>query len=265
MSSAVAQAVVRPLDDMADVSRASELLAEIWGFPPEQSPVTPELLRALSHSGNYVVGAWVGDELVGVSAGFLGKRGDTVYLHSHIAGVAPDHQGGQLGFAIKQHQRTWALERDIATIEWTFDPLVRRNAYFNLAKLGAVVVAYERNFYGPMRDALNADDETDRALARWELNGSSRPTAGNGEAAAILRPDTDGRPIVNSSAAPVLRAWIPRDSLELRQRDPEVAAQWRMALRESAGAAIKHGYVAVDMDREGWYTLVVGGEDGDRR
>jgi predicted GNAT superfamily acetyltransferase len=256
MKSAVAETVVRPLDHMAALARAADLLAEIWGYPPNQGPATPELLRALAHSGNYVAGAWVDQELIGVSAGFLGQRDGAVYLHSHISGVAPAHQGGRVGSALKQHQRAWALERGVTTIEWTFDPLVRRNAYFNLAKLGAVVVGFEVDFYGSMRDAINAGDETDRAVARWDLKADARPPVDATDAFAILRPDDDGKPVVDSSAAQVLKAWIPRDNLQLRERDPDAAASWRQALRDTVGAAIRRGYVAVDMTRDGWYTLV---------
>jgi len=257
MRSVVAEAVVRPLDDMAVLTRAADLLAEIWGFPPNEGPLMPELLRALVHAGNYVAGAWVADELVGVSAGILGLRDARVYLHSHISGVSLNHQGAAVGFALKQHQRSWALERDIHTIEWTFDPLVRRNAYFNLSKLGARVVAYEADFYGPMRDAINAGDHTDRVLARWQLDGSvPSPPVDNAEVAEILQADDDGRPVVSSAAAPVLRAWIPSDIVELRERDPDAAARWRQALRDSVGEAVELGYTAVDMSRDGWYTLV---------
>jgi len=256
MKSAVAEAVVRTIDDMAVIARAADLLAEIWGLPPEQSPLNPEVLRALSHAGSYVAGAWIADELVGVSAGFLGQREGRLYLHSHISGVAPSHQGTAVGFALKQHQRSWALERDIDTIEWTFDPLVRRNAYFNLRKLGARVVAYEPDFYGPMRDAINAGDHTDRVLARWHLRGVERVPGEDGDAWPILREEGDKTPVVDTSSAPVLRAWIPPDVVELRQRDPEAAARWREAVRDSVGDAIQRGYTAVDMSRDGWYTLV---------
>ena len=68
--------------------------------------------------------------------------------------MAPSHQGTAVGFVLKQHQRSWALERDIDTIEWTFDPLVRRNAYFNLTKLGARLVGYVDNFYGKLHDGV---------------------------------------------------------------------------------------------------------------
>ena len=256
MSTAVTQTVVRPLTTMDELARASELLASIWGYPPGEGPVTPELLRALSHSGNYVAGAWHDDELIGASAGFLGRHEGAVHLHSHISGVAPGHQGTHAGFALKQHQRTWALERDIPVIVWTFDPLVRRNAYFNLAKLGASVVGYEADFYGVMRDAINAGEETDRAVAEWHLEAPPRAVADASAATVVLRPDDNGRPLVSESGDSVLRAWVPEDYLALRADDPELARSWRLALRDTLGRALADDYVAVDMTRDGWYTLV---------
>ena len=258
MKAAVAETVVRPLVEMDELARAADLLAAIWGFPQDQGPVPPELLRALAHSGNYVAGAWSDGALIGASAGFLGKHDNDTgpHLHSHISGVAPQHQGSHVGYALKQHQRSWALERDVSTIEWTFDPLVRRNAYFNLAKLGATIVAFERDFYGAMRDALNAGDETDRAVVRWDLEApATEPVDGQG-AAVILQADDHGRPVADASVAPVLRAWIPENNLVLRDRDPALARGWRQALRETVGAALQRGYVATEMTRDGWYTLV---------
>ena len=259
MSTAVTQTLVRPLSTMDELARASELLASIWGYPPGEGPVTPELLRALSHSGNYVAGAWHDGELIGASAGFLGRHDGAVHLHSHISGVDPAHQGTHAGFALKQHQRTWALERDIPVIVWTFDPLVRRNAYFNLAKLGASVVDYEPDFYGLMRDAINAGEETDRAVAEWHLEAPARALPDVTTATVILGPDDNGRPhspVSFDGGAAVLRAWVPEDYLALRADDPELARSWRLGLRDTVGRALAEGYVAVDMTRDGWYTLV---------
>jgi predicted GNAT superfamily acetyltransferase len=246
--------VIRTLVEMDELQQAAELLAAIWGFPQDQGPVTPELLRALAHSGNYVAGAWDGDELVGASAGFLGRHGDELHLHSHISGVAPDHQGAHIGLALKHHQRAWAADRDVDTIEWTFDPLVRRNAYFNLAKLGARIVGYEPHFYGVMRDAVNAGDETDRAVVRWSVIGDEVVPSG-AEGTVVLRPDDDGGPLVDKCDADVLLAWVPEDIVALRRRDPELALLWRGALRDTLGAAMADGYRATAMTRDGWYTI----------
>ena len=256
MKAEVARAVVRPLDGMSELTDAAGLLADIWGYAEGQYPLMPETLRALAHAGNYVTGAWLGEELVGVSAGFIGLHDGATLLHSHISGVARAHQGTHIGFALKQHQREWALERGVDVIEWTFDPLVRRNAYFNLTKLGAVVVGFEADFYGHMRDALNAGDHTDRAVARWLLRAPVRPPVDIAGAPAILRAADDGRPVADGSTAPVLRAWIPEDHAAMRESDPATANDWRLAVRETVGAALCRGYVATAMSRDGWYTLV---------
>ncbi len=58
---------------------------------------------------------------------------------------------------MKLHQRAWAIARGIPVIEWTFDPLVARNAYFNIRKLGAMPVEYLPNFYGIMGDGINGE------------------------------------------------------------------------------------------------------------
>lgn len=248
------ESVIRELTEMDELQQAADLLAAIWGYPADQGPITPELLRALAHSGNYVAGAWEGDRLVAASAGFLGTHGDALHLHSHIAGVHPEHQGAQIGLALKHHQRTWAAERGVASIEWTFDPLVRRNAFFNLSKLRARIVGYEPHFYGVMRDAMNAGDETDRAVVRWDVRASeSAPPSQTG--VVVLRAGDDGAPVVDKSDADVLKAWIPEDVVALRQADPEAALAWRAALRDTLGAAVNDGYVATGMTRDGWYTL----------
>jgi predicted GNAT superfamily acetyltransferase len=244
---------VRSLVEMNELTRAADLLAEVWGYPPGQLPVTPELLRALEHAGNYVAGAFVDDVLVGASAAFFGRRAaDDVFLHSHITGVLPQHQGHDIGYALKQHQREWALARGVDTIEWTFDPLIRRNAYFNLARLGAVVVGYERDLYGAMRDAVNAGEETDRVVARWHLRAPPRSLVDGPDASVILSADAEGRPHCAESDAAVLRAWIPEDY----GRDRHRLAGWRRAVRDTLGSAISRGFVGVHMSRDGWYTLV---------
>ena len=59
----------------------------------------------------------------------------------------------------------------MSKIVWTFDPLVRRNALFNLARLGARTTRYEVDFYGPVRDAINGEDDTDRLVVEWATSG----------------------------------------------------------------------------------------------
>jgi predicted GNAT superfamily acetyltransferase len=252
MGAAEEQPDVRPLDAMPDIERAVALLAEIWGEP---GPMSPEMLRALGHAGGYTAGAWIAGELVGVSAGFLARHGGELLLHSHISGVRRDRQGANVGYALKQHQRAWARAQGIKTIEWTFDPISRRNAYFNLGKLGACIVGYERDFYGTMRDAINSGEPSDRAIVRWHLGAVIWSLPRGSRPSTVLAADDDGRPVRSPIDGPILRAWIPEDHAAMRVTEPDLARQWRHAVRETFELAMQAKYVAVGMTRDGWYTL----------
>src|ERR1700730_4130745 len=158
------RAVMVELRELEEMRELEALFAAIWERLDEP-PVNSDLLRALAHSGNYVVGARLGNRIVGGLVGWLGGvPGHELHMHSHILGVVGDSQVRGLGFELKQHQRRWCLERGIKVVEWTFDPLVGRNAHFNLTKLGAQAHQYLVNFYGEMVDGLNAGEESDRIL-----------------------------------------------------------------------------------------------------
>src|SRR6266508_6282058 len=213
---------VRELHAVAELRLAQRLFAEIWRPAPDSPPpVTAELLRALAHAGNYVAGAWAGQRLSGACMGFFsappgaqgpslpgGAQGPGRALHSHIAGVAPGTQRRGVGFALKVHQRAWALSRGLPLAVWTFDPLVARNAWFNLSKLAAVASEYLPDFYGPMTDAINAGDASDRLLVAWRLEDprvaaacSGSPAEPDAEAlrsagaVVALDEDRDGLPV----------------------------------------------------------------------
>ena len=106
-------------------------------------------------------------QMIGASFAFHGADG---HLHSHVTGVLAEWQGRGLGLVTKLHQRAWCLQRGIDRVTWTFDPLVQRNARFNLQRLGAELVEYLPSFYGPMTDGINAGDDTDRAFVVWNLD-----------------------------------------------------------------------------------------------
>jgi predicted GNAT superfamily acetyltransferase len=191
-------------------------------------------MRAIEHAGGYVVGAYAGDRLLAASTAFAGFDADLrPTLHSHVTGVLPDGQGRGIGRALKLHQRAWAVERGIAAITWTFDPLVRRNAWFNLNVLGAVGVEYLVDFYGPMHDGLNAGQPTDRLFCRWDL--------APGAAAA--------------PAEPGVVVPLPEDVEQLRRTDPDAAAEWRLAVRDAVVRAMSDGLVARCVDADGALVL----------
>jgi predicted GNAT superfamily acetyltransferase len=258
---------VRPLHDAAEAVRAIALFDGIWRTAAADRPISTELLVALAHSGNYVAGAFAGDELVGAAAGFLAApagRG----LHSHIAGVSAQARGRHVGLALKLDQRAWALEAGLAEITWTFDPLVRRNAAFNLRRLRARAAEYLRDFYGEMRDSVNAGDASDRLLVAWPLADDEVATACEGTtvgpslppAAPVLEVGPDGGPAPVDAApgARALAAATPVDIETMRRERPDLARAWRLALRDTLGDLMTEGAPVVGLTPEGSYVVVRG-------
>ena len=253
---------IRLLESVAEFDAASRLVDRIWIDDDPKAP--PALLRALAHAGNFVAGAFSKGELVGVSIGFFGQEGDHFHLHSHITGVDPRLQNKSLGFALKQFQRSWALAQGASSVRWTADPLVRRNLYFNLCKLGATVVDYYPDFYGPLLDGVNGDGESDRVLLHWEL-ASPRAVEAAGQppleptvrpGAVIVAPGADGFPVVAPPArAETLLVSIPDDIVGLRSTDPDQAEAWREAVRVAVSGALGDGYRGETITRDGWFLL----------
>ncbi|SEM29938.1 GNAT family N-acetyltransferase [Streptacidiphilus jiangxiensis] len=262
-----ADVTITELHEPDGIREACRLLDRVWRPEPTNPLITPDLLRVFAHSGSYVVGVHRDGRMVGACLGFLAATG----LHSHIAGVESGLRSRNVGFAVKLHQRAWALARGITTVTWTYDPLISRNAYFNLTKLGALPDEYLTDFYGPMNDELNAGAETDRLLVRWDLAGERaiHATAGLRPAAAHLAAthlDTpgavvaldakpDGLPVVGRCDGSPALVRIPPDIEELRRSDPATARAWRHALREVLGGLMAEGRAVTEFTRDGWYVI----------
>jgi len=274
---------IEELTELDDLRELADLFAEVWGRSGEP-PISSDILRALAQSGNYIAAARSDGRVIGGIVGWLGGHPPRdLHLHSHILGVLPGTEARGLGFALKQHQRTWCLERGVGAVEWTFDPLVRRNAYFNLTKLGAEAARYLVDFYGRMDDGINAGDESDRILIRWELTseraksaaaGRAREPGIDGDAAQILVVGQDGQPIEQDPLPGARRGaargatsthvgrpgqmalvQVPDDIVAARRLQPELARRWRKALRAALGEAMSAGYRVIGATREGWYVL----------
>jgi predicted GNAT superfamily acetyltransferase len=264
-----ARVLVRPVSSLAELTTLDRMLAGIWQEDATGQVLTTELLRALAKSGNYVAGAFDGGTLIGAAVAFFAAPGERE-LHSHIAGVTAGATGRSVGFALKQHQRAWALQRGITTVSWTFDPLVARNAYFNLTKLGAMPTEYLPNFYGPMHDRINGDDDSDRLLVRWDLAAPAVVSASAGKARRCVRPPTAAVALRRSSAGgPVpgpfrgstVAVAVPEDIEALRRSAPGAAKDWRVAVRDTLGALLADGLRFAGFDRDGWYVLTRGTEE----
>lgn len=259
--------VIRMLDDLAGQSLARGLFDQIWSTDGD-TQVTSNLLQALVHNGAYVSGAFIGDRIVGAAFAFPGRDSSGhLHLHSHMAAVLDEVRDRGIGAALKWHQRGWAIENGYQTITWTFDPLVRRNARLNLLKLGVYVSDYFEDFYGDMADALNVGDATDRAMAHWEL--LSERTLNAAASANGLPPDSipsgatnaitieNEEPIIHKVASTddVLVVRLPPDIIEIRKRDPALAARWRMAVRSVLSPALAGGMEIVGFTDDGAYLV----------
>jgi len=129
-------------------------------------------------------------------------------------------------------------------ITWTFDPLLRRNAAFNLLTLGARVESYAENVYGQMHDVLNAGEVSDRLFVRWHLSDPC-------PVPPVDTPDDRARLVAT-----------PEDAEALRATDPDLAAQWRLRLREQLGRALASGSRVIGLTKDGSYVLAPGDETG---
>ncbi|MEX1077717.1 MAG: hypothetical protein WED09_01235 [Homoserinimonas sp.] len=269
-TNAAVKAGVRIADEheMARFHEIDSLFKTVWGLTAATGPIPAELVRSMSHGGASISAAYNGDNALCGAAVMIGSANDHS-VYSLIAGVLPDLADRGVGFAIKQHQRAWALERGIDRMVWTFDPLVSRNARFNLTKLGASSSEYIENFYGEMQGQINANDESDRLVAIWQLCSESAISASEGHVPDPQRPTfgpsdvreigPDDKPIL-VEAAGSLWCRVPHDVVALRQQSPGVAAAWRSCIRSAFSTAFASGHRARGVSRDGWYRLVTGGE-----
>ncbi|MEV6637445.1 GNAT family N-acetyltransferase [Actinoplanes sp. NPDC051470] len=245
---------IRALESITDLMAADSLTRDIWQ-PVEPGMMLPlETMRAFAHTGNYLVGAYSGEEMVGCSIGFFEAPAANA-LHSHVTGVTDRAAGRGVGRALKLHQRQWCLERGVAAITWTYDPLVARNAYFNLARLGARPTTYLTNFYGTMQDGRNGKDESDRLMARWEVARYPPPPTPVDGAEVVLGRAADGGPAYEPGGGPRVLVAVPDDIEALREADPDTANRWRHAVREALTGLLAEGYYFAGFDRTGYYIL----------
>ena len=205
------------------------LVEAVWG--PEVVPPR-NLLRGMAIGGACMLVARRDGRPVAFALSFLGWEGG-VHLHSHQVGVHSSMRGSGVGLALKLAQRADCLERGINEIRWTFDPVLRANAHFNLVRLGASVVAFLPHCYGDRRDAFNTGETTDRVEVSWRLD---RPVGGS-----MVEPGERDEVI-----------GIPSDYLALRTDDPEAAASVRREVGERLAGVFAEGAVVLGLCEQGY-------------
>jgi len=215
---------IRPLATHSEFQDAVQLQQQIWGF--EEIELLPvRLFVVATKVGGQAFGAFDGNRMIGFCLAIPGlKAGGRSYLHSHMLGVLPEYRDAQVGRRLKLTQRDEALSRGIDLIEWTFDPLEIKNAFFNMQRLGAVVRRYVLNQYGTTTSHLHGGLPTDRCIAEWWIKSP--------RAQAIVAGQTfAGNPIEKLIA-------IPADIAEIRSRDPKRAGE----IQRQASVEFREGF-----------------------
>lgn len=161
---------IREVETIEELDACLDLQREVFGFSDlEVSP--RRYLIVAKRSGGFTLGAFDGAKMVGLAITVPAFQGETRVFYSHMAAISPGYQGCGIGTKLKWAQRKIALERNVKFIKWTFQPVLARNAFFNLEKLGAVIRRYIPNFYGTgfSNSGVQSELESDRVYADWEL------------------------------------------------------------------------------------------------
>lgn len=280
---------IRFLESPDEMQMIERLIDDIWrGGPKDVVPA--HILLAFVHNGGLAIGAFKDDEMVGFVFGFPGisksQQENRIKHCSHQMGVHPDHRGKDIGFILKRAQWQMVRQQGIDQITWTYDPLLSKNAYLNISRLGAVCNTYRRNEYGDMVDELNAGLASDRFQIDWwthtkrvsqHLDKENWTALGlqnyqQADIQVLYSPEIDSnfgllRPPTKftSPGGNLALVEIPINFQTLRETDLSLAKDWRFFTREIFEESFKAGYIVTDFiyDRSeisprGFYILTDG-------
>lgn len=238
---------VRSCEGFEELEACVALQIATWGYD-EMDVIPRRMFTVAQRIGGQVMGAFTADSLLaGFAMAIPGIKKGEPYLHSHMLAVQPKYRNTGVGRRLKLAQREDALKRGIRLMEWTFDPLEIKNAFFNIEKLGAITRSYSPNFYGVSSARIQGGRPTDRLHAEWWLD-SDRVT----EAMAGRR--------------------APRGGVEMRIELPHQVMQWKesevgapraMELQKTNQGKFAEGFargLAVtgfsrDSEGNGWFEL----------
>jgi predicted GNAT superfamily acetyltransferase len=271
------------LDQPGEMEAVEVLQRTVW--PASETEVVPvHILVAGVHNGGLLVGAFrdtPAEPLIGFVFGFPGlyqtPDGPRAKHYSHMLAVHPDFRDRGLGFALKRAQWQMVRHQGLDRITWTFDPLMSRNAHLNIGKLGAVCNTYRLEFYGEMRDGLNAGLPSDRFDVDWWVNTKRverrlsrkarlrldlahylaggteilNPTRREGagwpqpSGSVELQPE-QGKQEMQATNNPLLLVEIPSDFQAMKTAEPALALEWRLHSRWLFESLFKRGYLVTD-------------------
>jgi predicted GNAT superfamily acetyltransferase len=266
---------IRELITIAEMQQIQALECKVWGI--EAIP-THQTLTAVKNGG-IMVGAYVGEQLIGFSYGFAGFRDGKSYLCSHMLGIDEAYRSQGIGEKLKRTQREIAIAKGYDRMQWTYDPLETRNGYLNLTKLNGICDTYVENCYGEMQDGFNQGLPSDRFELHWHLTSpyvveKHFPPIEGAAALNTLIFNEENLPVfVPGEEQELTQAAysmaVPKDFQSLKAISQELAMDWRLQTRALFQGLFKAGYAAVRLQPSETYneyifvkkeSLALGGE-----
>jgi predicted GNAT superfamily acetyltransferase len=244
--------VVRHCHGIEEFKVCFALQQAVWGKSDIDIPVP--MFAVAAETGGQVLGAYDGERMVGFTLAIAGWRDGRAFIHSHMTAVLEDYRDRGIGRRLKLFQRDDAIERGIFLVEWTFDPLEVKNAYFNLMRLGAIARRYLPNVYGVTSSPLHGGIPTDRLVAEWWLV-SPRVNAvlaasANAPQQSATQQSAPHQSSALHSAHSHARAQIlvPADLPAPRQSDLEKSVAVQSKIRDGFQRWIAKGYAATAVE-----------------
>jgi predicted GNAT superfamily acetyltransferase len=272
---------VRHLATHEEFVACVELQHKIWGAGFSER-VPAAILKVSQRIGGVTAGAF--DEqghIVGFVFGMTGVENGELVHWSDMLAVRADLRDRGIGRILKEFQLRTLLERGVARIYWTFDPLVARNAHLNFNRLNVDVAEYVINMYGTETDSvLHRGLGSDRFIVVRPVAAASKggdavvvplerdrahAVAAVGDGSRILNePDGAGVPALLPPRSvpdePAYRIAIPLDIEKVQRTDISLAARWRESTRRAILWGLEHGYRVLgfyrdDLAASGFYVL----------
>ena len=243
---------IRTLHTLEDFQQCVDIQKEVWGFDDPYDIVPLPLLVVSERNDGIVLGAFEEKEMIGFVYSLPGTHKNQKVQWSHMLAVVSGLRNTDIGYKLKIAQYETAREKGYDVLEWTYDPLESKNAYFNLHKLGCIAKEYEINIYGITSSPLHSGTPTDRLIAHWPIPLLQKEvvefkTIPPEESLISSTRFQDGALVIDEvhldRNGEYLFLEIPSDMQQLKNVSPEAPLHWRLQTRKAFGHYLRSDYV----------------------
>lgn len=222
--------LIKPLSTVAEMKALQEIEQTVWDA---DIPIPVHQTITVAKNGGVILGAYRGEQMIGMLYSFPGFLRGESYLCSHALAVLKEYRHAGIGEQLKRAQAEVARRMGYGLITWTYDPLLTPNGYLNVGKLGVVCSTYIENCYGELNDQMNKGLPTDRLQVEWWLEQPRRPLP-QGPATGLINWQLNerGLPVplgINGMQGDeqLLTMAVPAQFAEMKTQDMGLAIEWR--------------------------------------